>query len=99
MSGRRQKRYTREFKLEALRLVETSGKNMSEIERDLGITSGLLSQWRQRLSENGHQSFPGRGRLQDTDEEIRRLKRELEVVRQERDILKKTITIFTRTSP
>ena len=99
MSSKKQKRYTREFKLEALRLAETSGKTLSEVEGDLGITPGLLSQWRKRLSENGHQAFPGSGRLQDTDEEIRRLKRELEVVRQERDILKKTIAIFTRTSP
>jgi len=99
MSRRDPKHYTREFKLEAVRLAETSGKTLSEIEHDLDITAGLLSQWRKRLAENGNQAFPGRGRLQETDEEIRHLKRELEVVRQERDILKKAVAIFSRTKP
>ena len=89
------KKYTREFKLEAVQLLETSGKSASEIERDLGISPTLLSRWKRELSKNGEVAFPGQGRLTPDEERMRQLERENEILRQERDILKKAVAIFT----
>ena len=89
------KRYTREFKLEALRLLETSGKSASQIERDLGIGKGNLYRWKRKLAKDGQDVFPGHGRLTPEQERIRQLERENEILRQQRDILKKAVAIFT----
>ncbi len=90
------KSYTREFKLEALRLLETSGKSAAEIERDLDIGPGCLSRWRQQLLDDQDHAFPGHGRLMPDQARIRQLERENAMLRQERDILKKAVTIFSR---
>ena len=90
--------YSREFKLEALRLVETSGKSVARIERDLGIGKGCLYRWRDEFKAEGEQVFPGRGRLTPEQEELRQLKQENEILRQERDILKKAVAIFSHPS-
>ncbi len=89
------KRYTREFKLEALRLLETSGKSASQIERDLGIGKGNLWRWEKKLTRDGKHAFPGHGRLIPEQERIRQLERENGILRQQRDILKKAVAIFT----
>jgi transposase len=96
---RHRKQYSRDFKLEALRLVESSGKSVAEIERDLGITTGLLYKWRQRYQVGAQAN--GQAVLEPSEHEaaqaeIRRLKRELEVVKQERDILEKAVAIFSQ---
>jgi transposase len=90
--------YTREFKLEAVRLLETSGKSAAEIERDLGIGKSCLSRWKDKSSTDGAQAFPGHGRLTPEQERIRQLERENEILRQERDILKKAVAIFSHPS-
>lgn len=95
MTGTR-RRYTREFKREAIRLYETSGKSVRQIEIDLGITPGLLNKWRAQERSNGQQAFPGTGHQTELEAELRRVRRELEIVRQERDILKKAIQVFSR---
>jgi transposase len=94
MKGKR-RQYTAEFKEEALALYESSAKTLTEIEEELGISPGLLRRWRQRALADGSEAFPGQGRLMPHDEELRRLRRENEILRQERDILKKAITIFS----
>ena len=94
--GRRQ--YSREFKLEAIRLWQTSGKSAPEVEDDLGISRGRLYRWKHQLKLRGEDSFPGQGRVSGADEELRRLRRELEIVKQERDILKKAVAIFSQPS-
>lgn len=91
-----QRTFTKEFKVEAVQLVKTSGKSMSQIARDLGIADSTLHHWCKLFSEHGVQAFPGSGHQTPQEEEIRRLKRELEVTRQERDILKKALGIFSR---
>jgi len=90
------KKYTREFKVEAVRLLESSGKNGHEIERDLGIGSGQVYRWRKQLAAEGGgiRAFPGTGNPRD--EEFVRLKRENAVLREERDILRKAVAIFSR---
>ena len=94
--GKQRRSYSAEFKLEALRLLETSGKSAAQIERELGIGDGCLRQWKGQLKAGGSQAFPGHGRVSVDQEELVRLRRELEIVRQERDILKKAVAIFSR---
>ena len=92
--------YTQEFKLEALRLLKSSGKTKVELERELGLYSGQLRLWERAFTReegNVEQAFPGIGHQSDAEAELRRLRRELEIVRQERDILKKAIAIFSKT--
>ena len=90
--------YTAEFKREALRLLEASGKSRTQIERELGIGAGCLCRWKQKLAEDSENAFPGHGRLPPDQERMRQLERELDIVRQERDILKKAVAIFSKSS-
>lgn len=93
----KRKTYTREFKVETVRLLETSRKNGHEIEKDLGIGSGQIYRWRKQLATEGAgiRAFPGTGNPRD--EELARLKRDVRVLREERDILRKaTVAIFSR---
>ena len=93
----RQKRtYTAEFKREAIQLWKNSGRSAADIEAELGITHGILSKWKAREGKNGKAAFPGHGRQTPEQEEIRRLEREVVQLRQERDILKKAVAIFSR---
>ena len=91
-----QRTFTKEFKLEAVQLVKTSTKPLAQIARDLGIADSTLHHWRQLFAEQGEQAFPGSGHQTAQEEAIRRLKREVEILRQERDILKKALGIFSR---
>lgn len=82
--------YPQEFKREALSLLESSGKSAALIERELGITPGLLSRWRRNQMAKV-QSTNGNGL---NDEKIQKLEREIAILRQEREILKKAVAIF-----
>jgi transposase len=93
------KQYSREFKKEAIRLLETSGKSAAQLERELGIGKGNLSRWKRQSDKEGEDAFPGHGRLTPEQERLRRLERENEILRQERDILKKAIAIFSERKP
>jgi transposase len=92
--GKRQ--YTREFKLEAVRLYESSGKSLRVIEQELGITPYLLAKWVQQFRQGEQDAFPGKGKVRESDVELQRLRRENEILRQERDILKKVVAIFSK---
>ena len=95
----RQKRtYLPEFKQEAILLWKSSGKSASAIETELGITQGLLSRWKRKQEQNGAYAFPGKGRLMPEQEKMRQLERENAILRQERDILKKAVAIFSSPS-
>ena len=98
----RYRKYTEEFKLEALELLKSSGKNSRQIERELGITVGLLLKWRDRYQVKT--TGPAQMHLEPSDmqaaqAEIRRLRRELAQVEEEREILKKVVDIFSRRKP
>lgn len=93
---KKQQKHTKEFKVETLELARTSGKSDSQLERELGLSRGCLYTWRKQLERDGEQAFPGKGRLKPDDEYVRGLERELAIVQQERDILKKALAIFTR---
>ena len=93
MKGR--SRYTREFKLETLRLLETSGKSANALEEEMGLGKGCILRWKREVESKSQNAFPGHGRLTPEQERIQQLERELRVVRQERDILKKAVAIFS----
>lgn len=96
----RKKSYSREFKLETMQLLKSSGKTKADLERELGLYPGQIHLWEKAFNRKEHdveQAFPGVGHQSDAEAEVRRLKRELEIVRQERDILKKAIAIFSKT--
>jgi transposase len=101
MSERHYRTYTQEFKLEALQLLASSGKSAGQLERELGITPGLLLKWRTRyqiLNQPGQSERLEPSDLEAAKAEIRRLQRELAAVEEEREILKKAVNIFSRRS-
>lgn len=95
MSEKKNRTYTQEFKKEAVRLYETTEKSQTEVEQDLGVTPGLLSKWVKQYHEEQEHAFPGKGKRAEKDAEIRRLRAEIRILKQERDILKKTVVIFS----
>lgn len=98
--GRERRNFTKEFKLEAVRLVRDSGKPLTQVARELGIQRDLLYGWKRRFGNtiNPEEVFPGNGALTPEAEEIRRLRRRLQEVEQERDFLKKATAYFARES-
>lgn len=101
MGDKRYRTYTDDFKAEALALLKSSEKSAGQIERELGITPGMLLKWRQRYQvvEQAERT----PRLEPSDfeaaqREIRRLERELKEVAEEREILKKVVSIFSKKS-
>jgi transposase len=88
--------FTREYKLEVIELARTSGKSKTQLERELGLTPGLIGNWEKALEQHREEAFPGTGHQTETEAELRRLRRELEIVRQERDILKKAMIVFAK---
>ena len=99
MGAKAYRTYTDEFKREALELLKSSGKSAQQLERELGITRGMLLKWRDRYQVVAPAT--GEARLEPSDleaakQEIRRLERELREVAEEREILKKVVNIFSR---
>ena len=88
------KRYSKEFKLEAVRMLEAGDRTGQQIEVDLGIGSGQVYKWRKELAASGQRAFPGNGTPRD--EELARLRKELARVSEERDILRKAVAIFSK---
>jgi len=97
MNSKRRK-YSRDFKIEAVRLAEESEESAAAVARQLGIHPNLIYKWRDQLLEEGAEAFPGKGNLRSSDEEVRRLRRENAQLREERDILKKALGFFSRES-
>lgn len=90
------KKYTPEFKMDAVRLVTEQGYKTSEAARNLGIHPGVLNRWKKELSSDGKQAFPGQGRLTPEKEELQKLRKENQRLRMERDILKKATAFFAK---
>ena len=89
-------RYSKEFKLEAIKLAQQPGMNPAKAARDLGVGKSMIYKWINEASADAAQAFPGKGRLKARDEEIRSLRRENETLRMERDILKKAAAFFAK---
>jgi transposase len=93
---KKRKTYDRQFKLDAVNLVVNGGRSVSEAARELGINPNVLHRWKRHLTEDGTDAFPGKGRLGPQEEELRRLRRELEQAKEDRDILKKALAFFSK---
>jgi len=92
------KKYTREFKIKAIELAELK-RDVSSVAEDLGIERSMIYRWKRELDKKDQTCFPGNGQknLTDQERELQRLQHELDEVRMERDILKKAISIFSKT--
>ena len=98
-ASRARRKFDKQFKLDAVRLVTEGGKAVAAVARDLGIDANRLHHWKRQFSNNGTEAFPGNGRLMPQDEELRRLQRENALLREERDILKKAAACFAKDLP
>lgn len=92
--GRRQ--FTREFKLESVRLVRERGVSVAQAARDLDVHENVLRKWIKQFDDDPGQAFPGQGRLKPEQAEIERLQREVRKLKAERDILKKATAYFAK---
>ena len=94
---RERRSYDKEFKLMAVELCHT-GKSIKEVSEELGIRRELISRWRREFEQYREGSFSGHGNVNMTEEqkEISRLRKELKDAQMERDILKKAVSIFSK---
>ena len=91
----KQKRYDKEFKLNAIELFEKTDKKISHVENDLGISRGMLKRWINDKELNKDSCFPGKGNVSDANYELVQLRKENKILKEERDILKKVVGIFS----
>jgi transposase len=98
VSTKERRKYSRQFKLEAVELLEHSERSMAQIERELGITTGLLAKWRDELRQKPKQEevFPGNGRQSPSEARVRELERENARLRMEKEILKKVLGMYSK---
>ena len=94
MSKTKRRVYTREFKIEAVKLITDKGYSIAEASRNLGIDYSVLRRWKMQMESDSQHAFPCKGYLKPQDEELRRLKQEVQRVKEERDILKKALAYF-----
>ncbi len=91
----KRRRFTQMFKLEAVRLLEAGARPAAELARELGVPRNRLYKWQEQVRNKGAAAFPGHG-PHGTNDELTRLRRELERVTEERDILKKAAAYFAK---
>ncbi len=94
--GRVRRSFSREFKVEAVRMVTDRGMSISQVSRDLDLDRAMLRRWIRQFTSEPEQSFPGKGHVRPDEEEFRRLQRENTDLREEREILKKALAIFSK---
>ncbi len=92
------RKFTREFKLEAVKLVRERGVTVAQAARDLGVHGTVLRRWVQECVADSQQAFPGQGQMKPDQVEIERLRREVTKLKAERDILKKAAAYFAKES-
>jgi transposase len=92
----KRKSFSSEFKREAVRLLESSQKPPADLARELGVRRNQLYKWKEQLGKRGAGAFPGSGRGSASSNELGRLRKELEKVKEERDILKKAAAYFAK---
>ena len=92
--GRR--KFDREFKEDAIRLILDGGRSVREVARDLGIHENMLHRWKQEYLQDKEHSFPGKGHMKPHEEELFKLKRKIADLEEDRAILKKALAIFSK---
>jgi len=98
MGKKESRHFTREFKRNAVELMVDKGMSAGRVAQELDIHPNLLHQWKRKLLAEGNGAFVGKGNLKPEDAEMRRLRKELEDVKEERDILKKALGVFSKLS-
>ena len=88
------RRFSKQFKIDAVKLVTEQGYKVSEAARNLGIHHSSLRRWKKQFETNGNQAFPGKGHMSPEKEELDRLRKEVKKLRMEREILKKAAAFF-----
>jgi transposase len=94
--GEKNRHFSREFKRDAVQLVTEKGMPVRKVARELDIHPNLLHIWKRKFLAQGDKAFSGKGRVKPEQAEIRRLRKELEKVREQRDILKKALAVFSK---
>jgi transposase len=92
--GHRQ--FSKEFKRNGLQLVMEKGVSVGKVARDLDIHPNLIHRWRRDYLAEGESAFVGTGKVKPEDAEMKRLQKELEDVKEERDVLKKALSVFSK---
>jgi len=92
--GTVRRQFTKEFKQEAVRLINDQGLSVAQASRDLSVNANVLHRWKKESVEHGKKAFPGQG--QPIEAELAKLRRENEVLRRERDILRKATIFFAQ---
>ena len=92
----RRRAFTREFKLEAVKLVRDRGVSSAQASRDLGVHANVLRKWIKEFEDDPGQAFPGQGQMKPEQAEIERLRKEVAKLKAERDILKKAAAYFAK---
>jgi len=94
---RKRRKYKKEFKLEAIQTYRNGERSLQEVEQALGITKGLLGKWIESFEKQAkpEEAFPGNGRLPESEARIRQLERENAVLRQDKEILKKVLAMYS----
>jgi transposase len=92
----RRRKFSREFKQEAVRLVQEGKRRSGEVAQELGINKNLLYRWRREYAQDEKESFRGSGHRTEAEEQLRQAYRENEILREERDILKKALAIVSK---
>lgn len=95
MTKRTIRKYDKEFKLNAVKLYLSNERTYEQISEELGIPIGTLVTWITAYNKDGAEAFPGKGHVKASDEEVVRLRKELAIVIEERNILKKALGIFS----
>ncbi|PKL52408.1 MAG: hypothetical protein CVV37_01545 [Nitrospira bacterium HGW-Nitrospira-1] len=90
------RKYDRQFKEEAIRLVTEGGRKVTEAARSLGIHENPLRTWKRKYTEDPAGSFPGKGHMKPQDEDFRKLQKENANLKEDREILKKALAIFSK---
>lgn len=93
---RTRKRYDRQFKLDAVRLITEEGRSVASVSRDLGVATSQLQRWRREFTEKSEHAFPGKGHTSVENKELEDLRKELARVKEEREILKKAVAVFSK---
>lgn len=96
--SRSRRSFTKQYKIEAVRLLTEGRGSVAQVARDLGIRDTMLGRWKQELTQRPAGAFPGNGQGRADEEEVRQLRRENTRLRMERDILKKAAALFSKDS-
>ena len=93
--GKKRRRFSGEYKREVVAMVARGDQSVADLCRDLELRPDMVRRWVKQYGSDPEQSFPGNGKLKQREEELRRLRRENRILREERVILKKVVAIFS----